>query len=51
MTGQGKPSENSGGHDDDIVARQLREVAEKETDPALREKLWGEYKLYKQGNN
>jgi len=33
--------------DDDIVARQLREAAEKETDPELREKLWKEYEQYK----
>ena len=35
--------------DDDIVARQLREAAEKETDPALKEKLWKEYNDYKKG--
>lgn len=35
--------------DDDIVARQLREAAEKETDPALKEKLWKEYRDYKKG--
>lgn len=35
------------GEDDDIVARQLREAAEKETDPELREKLWKEYEEYK----
>jgi len=35
--------------DDDIVARQLREAAEKETDPELRKKLWQEYKKYKAG--
>ena len=35
--------------DDDIVARQLREAAEKETDPALKEKLWKEYYDYKKG--
>jgi hypothetical protein len=35
--------------DDDIVARQLREAAEKETDPALKEKLWEEYRRYKKG--
>lgn len=35
------------GHDDDIVARQLREAAENETDPELREKLWKEYEDYK----
>jgi hypothetical protein len=33
--------------DDDIVARQLREAAEKETDPVLKEKLWQEYDKYK----
>jgi hypothetical protein len=33
--------------DDDIVARQLREAAEKESDPELREKLWREYEQYK----
>lgn len=32
--------------DEDIVARQLREAAEKETDPQLREKLWQEYRRY-----
>jgi len=35
--------------DDDIVARQLREAAEKETDPELKEKLWEEYRKYKEG--
>ena len=35
--------------DDDIVARQLREAAEKETDPELKEKLWQEYRKYKEG--
>ena len=38
------------GHDDDIVARQLREAAEKETDPALKKKLWEEYKAYKKSS-
>ncbi len=33
--------------DDDIVARQLREAAEEETDPELRKKLWKEYEQYK----
>jgi hypothetical protein len=37
------------GSDDDIVARQLREAAMKETDPELRERLWEEYRKYKQG--
>jgi hypothetical protein len=36
------------GRDDDIVARQLREAAMKETDPELRERLWDEYRKYKQ---
>lgn len=36
------------GEDDDIVARQLREAALKETDPELREKLWKEYEAYNQ---
>lgn len=35
------------GSDDDVVARQLREAAEAETDPALRVQLWNEYKKYK----
>ncbi|MEE8111743.1 MAG: hypothetical protein V3T54_03320, partial [Acidobacteriota bacterium] len=35
------------GNDDDIVARQLREAAEKEKDPELRTKLWLEYCKYK----
>jgi len=47
--------EGSGNHpknrydpkDDDIVARQLREAAEEETDPELRKKLWKEYEQYK----
>jgi hypothetical protein len=34
--------------DDDIVARQLREAAENETDPELKKKLWQEYEEYKQ---
>ena len=33
--------------DDDIVARQLREAAERETDPELKAKLWKEYEEYK----
>lgn len=56
-TGQG-PAGSSGmsgsgrttiGADDDIVARQLREAAEQETDPVLKEKLWKEYRNYKAG--
>jgi len=35
------------GSDDDIVARQLREAAEAETDPVLKAQLWEEYKKYK----
>ena len=33
--------------DDDIVARQLKEAAEKENDPLLKEKLLMEYHAYK----
>lgn len=33
--------------DDDIIARQLREAAEAETDPELKQKLWEEYERYK----
>ncbi len=35
--------------DDDIVARQIREAAEREQDPELRKKLWEEYRKYKEG--
>jgi len=45
--GQSQQTTNS--QDDDIVARQLREAAEKETDPVLKEKLWKEYNDYKKG--
>jgi hypothetical protein len=41
------PEGTPDGRDDDIVAKQLREAAEKETDPQLRAKLWEEYKRYK----
>lgn len=41
----------SSGDDDDIVARQIREAAEKETDPELKEKLWKEYEEYKKGSS
>jgi hypothetical protein len=43
------PPDVGDGSDDDIVARQLREAAEKEEDPELREKLWDEYRAYKKG--
>jgi len=42
-----KTGERESEQDDDIVARQLREAAEKETDPELKEKLWKEYEAYK----
>lgn len=41
------PADIPDGRDDDIVARQLREAAQMEKDPALREKLWDEYRKYK----
>ncbi len=43
------PQDIPDGSDDDVVARQIREAAENETDPGLREKLWDEYRKYKQG--
>jgi hypothetical protein len=46
---QSQPEDIPDGSDDDVVARQLREAAEKETDPELKEKLWEEYRKYKQG--
>ncbi len=45
----GQPSDLPDGSDDDVVARQLREAAEKEQDPELRRRLWEEYRRYKQG--
>jgi hypothetical protein len=33
---------------DDVVARQIREAAMAESDPALREALWDEYRRYKE---
>ncbi len=41
------PIDIPSGDDDDVVARQLREAAQKEQDPVLREKLWDEYRKYK----
>jgi hypothetical protein len=45
----GQPPGIPDGSDDDVVARQLREAAEKETSPALKAKLWEEYRKYKEG--
>ncbi len=44
-----QPADVGDGSDDDVVARQLREAAEKETDPELKAKLWEEYRRYKRG--
>jgi hypothetical protein len=41
------PADIPSGSDDDVVARQLREAASREADPAVREKLWAEYRKYK----
>ena len=41
------PANIPSGSDDDVVARQIREAAENEPDPVLREKLWEEYRKYK----
>ena len=43
------PKDIPSGNDDDVVARQLREAAMREPDPAVREKLWDEYRRYKAG--
>ncbi len=58
VAGKGSNGNQSGGggdrppvEDEDIVARQLREAAEKETDPVLREKLWKEYEAYLDGRS
>jgi len=44
-----RPADIPDGNDDDIVARQLREAATRETDPELKKKLWEEYRKYKLG--
>ena len=41
------PGDIPSGDGDDVVARQLREAAMREPDPAVREKLWDEYRKYK----
>lgn len=43
------PSGLPDARDDDIVARQLREAASRESDPVLQEKLWEEYRKYRKG--
>jgi hypothetical protein len=45
----GSPPGIPAGSDDDVVARQLREAAEKEQDPELKRRLWEEYRRYKEG--
>lgn len=47
LSGATVPEDIPDGRDDDIVARQLREAAQMEKDPQLREKLWNEYRKYK----
>lgn len=41
------PEDIPSGDSDDVVARQLREAAMREPDPAVRAKLWDEYRKYK----
>jgi hypothetical protein len=48
-TASSAPPDIPDGSDDDVVARQLREAAETETDPELKKKLWEEYRKYKKG--
>jgi hypothetical protein len=40
------PDDIPAGDNDDVVARQLREAAMREPDPAVRERLWNEYRKY-----
>ena len=40
------PADIPNGNNDDVVARQLREAAMRESDPAVRERLWDEYRKY-----
>jgi len=47
-TAAAPPADIPDGSDDDVVARQIREAATQERDPELREKLWEEYRKYKQ---
>ena len=44
------PKDVGTGNDDGVVAKSIREAAEKETNPELREKLWDEYRKYKKGS-
>jgi len=44
------PKDIPDGRNDDVIARQLREAAEKENDPELKKKLWDEYRRYKSGS-
>ncbi len=46
-----RPADIGDGSGDDVVARQLREAAENETDPELKAKLWEEYRRYKKGTS
>ena len=40
------PDDIPSGRNDDVVARQIREAAQRESDPELREALWDEYRRY-----
>lgn len=41
------PSDIPPGLDDDVVAQQIREAAQAETDPDVRARLWDDYRKYK----
>lgn len=45
----GQSGTPTGTADEDVVARQLREAAQREVDPVLRDKLWQEYRRYTEG--
>ena len=45
---RGQPASIPDGQDDNIVARQIREMAEKEKNPEKRKQYWEEYRNYKE---
>lgn len=45
--GNRRPPDVGDGANDDVVAQQLRELAENETDPSLRDAYWCDYRKYK----
>jgi hypothetical protein len=50
-TAENNAGDGESGNADDIVMRQIREAAERETDPVMKEKLWKEYNKLKAAKN